>query len=73
MKVLYQDLPNVETILEPEKGSALPLSVEELFLPATIYGDLIKSLKQSNEVLPASARIFREWNVAFLSRHDQGR
>ncbi|CRG88284.1 hypothetical protein PISL3812_05313 [Talaromyces islandicus] len=68
MKVLYQELANVEKILEPEKGTAVPLSLEELFLPASIYGELIEALKSSTEVLPASARIFREWNVAFLSR-----
>jgi hypothetical protein len=73
MKVLYQELANVEKILEPEMGTAVPLSLEELFLPATIYGELIESLKQSTGVLPVSARIFREWNVAFLSRYDQSR
>ncbi|KAH8694069.1 ubiquitin-conjugating enzyme E2-binding protein [Talaromyces proteolyticus] len=71
MKVLYQAVPNVEKILEPEKGTAVPLSLEELYLPATIYDEFLDSLKRSNGILPGSARTFREWNVAFLRRYER--
>lgn len=68
MKVLYQNVTDVEAILEPENGVPTPLSLEELFLPENIYDELVLSLQRSNILMPISARIFREWNVALLDR-----
>jgi ubiquitin-protein ligase E3 D len=68
MKVLYQNVSDVEGILEPDNGAPAPLSLEELFLPENIYDELARSLAYSNNLLPVSARIFREWNVALLER-----
>ncbi|PCH02137.1 Ubiquitin-conjugating enzyme E2C-binding protein [Penicillium occitanis (nom. inval.)] len=68
MKVLYQNVTDVERILEPENGVPTPLSLEELFLPENIYDELVLSLQRSNLLMPISARIFREWNVALLDR-----
>lgn len=68
MKVLYQNVTGVEGILEPENGTPTPLSLEELFLPENIYGELVLSLQNSNLLIPTSARVFREWNVALLDR-----
>lgn len=68
MKVLYQNVTDVEGILEPEDGAPTPLSLEELFLPENIYDELVVSLQRSNLLMPISARIFREWNVALLDR-----
>ena len=68
MKVLYQNVTDVEGILEPENGAPILLSLEELFLPENIYDELVLSLQRSNQLIPISARIFREWNVALLER-----
>ena len=68
MKVLYQNVTDVEEILEPGNGAPTPLSLEELFLPENIYDELVLSLQRSNILMPISARIFREWNVALLDR-----
>ena len=68
MKVLYQNVTDVEGILEPENGVPIPLSLEELFLPENIYDELLLSLQRSNQLIPISARVFREWNVALLER-----
>lgn len=68
MKVLYQNVIDAEGILEPDNGAPAPLSLEELFLPENIYDELTQSLERSNSLLPDSARVFREWNVALLDR-----
>ncbi|OKL57828.1 hypothetical protein UA08_07283 [Talaromyces atroroseus] len=68
MKVLYQNVSDVEGILEPDNGAPAPLSLEELFLPENIYDELAQALQYSNRLLPVSARTFREWNVALLGR-----
>jgi hypothetical protein len=71
MKVFYQDVADVETLLEPEKGTPLPISLEELFLPVSIWNELISSLHDSNKMLPMSARVFREWKIGFLCRFER--
>jgi hypothetical protein len=71
MKVFYQDVADVETLLEPEKGTPLPISLEELFLPVSIWNELISSLHDSNKMLPTSARVFREWKIGFLCRFER--
>lgn len=68
MKILYQHVTDIEEILNLESEKPTPLSVEELFLPLNIYDELVQSLKNSNGLMPSSARVFREWNVALLDR-----
>lgn len=71
MKVFYQHISDIEKILEPEQGKPASMSLEELYLPLDIYWDVASTLKESNEMLPESARNFREWRVGFLSRLDE--
>ncbi|KAL1859311.1 hypothetical protein Plec18167_006735 [Paecilomyces lecythidis] len=71
MKAFFQHVSDVEKILEPELGKPASMSLEELYLPMSIYEDLSSALSQSNEMLPASARNFREWKVGFLNRLDR--
>lgn len=73
LKVFYQDVSNVEGLLEPEKGRPAPISLEELFLPMSIFTEVVESLRRSNGILPLSARMFQEWNVGFLSRFERAK
>lgn len=68
MKVFYQHIEDVDRLLNPEMGKVSPLSVEELELPSSILGSLIKALHKSNDIIPVSARKFNEWHVGLLSR-----
>ena len=68
MKVLYQTIQDVDVLLTPEIGNPSPLSVEELELPAMIYGALEQALRESSEILPSTARQFNEWKVGLLHR-----
>ncbi|KAJ9263107.1 hypothetical protein DTO021C3_2023 [Paecilomyces variotii] len=70
MKAFFQHISDVEKILEPEQGKPASMSLEELYLPRDTYQDIASTLNRSNEMLPASARSFREWKVGFLSRLD---
>lgn len=71
MKAFFQHVSDVEEILEPEPGKPASMSLEELYLPKSIYEDVSSALSQSNDMLPASARNFREWKVGFLNRLDR--
>ncbi|KAI2786620.1 hypothetical protein POX_g09008 [Penicillium oxalicum] len=68
MKVLYQTIQDVDVLLTPEIGNPSPLSVEELELPAMIYGALEQALRESSEILPSTARQFNKWKVGLLHR-----
>ncbi|PGH17221.1 hypothetical protein AJ80_04930 [Polytolypa hystricis UAMH7299] len=69
MKVLYQPLPNVHTILNPETGTPSSASLEELCLPANLYVELLERLEEVRvKVLPGSARRFQGWEVGILDR-----
>jgi ubiquitin-protein ligase E3 D len=68
MKILFQDVPDVEALLQPDKGKPASISLEELHLPVAIYTETMDSLKQSHEALPLPARRFLEWNVGLLKR-----
>ncbi|KAJ5219906.1 hypothetical protein N7468_009110 [Penicillium chermesinum] len=68
MKVLYQALDDVDTVLNRDMGRPSPLSVEELELPISIFESLSNALHASNCILPFSARRFNEWQVGLLSR-----
>ncbi|KAG2413861.1 hypothetical protein HFD88_003051 [Aspergillus terreus] len=71
MKVLFQSVADVDAMLHPECGKPSPLSLEELRLPGTVFGAVEEVLKTRNEMLPASARAFREWSVSILHRFER--
>jgi hypothetical protein len=52
---------------EPESAT-----IEDVEFPAELYEELEKSLNESQEVLPATARKFQDWDVALLERFDVG-
>lgn len=70
MKIFMQPVSNIESLLDPEQGKGQSISLEELYLPANIFAEVGLALRRSNEILPASARRFREWEVTFLSRFE---
>ncbi|KAL5360071.1 ubiquitin-conjugating enzyme E2-binding protein [Aspergillus floccosus] len=71
MKVLFQNVADVDEMLHPECGKPSPLSLEELRLPGTVFGAVEEVLKGRNEMLPASARGFREWSVSIMHRFER--
>lgn len=70
MKVFMQQVSNIDSLLDPAQGKGQSISLEELYLPPNIFADVALALRRSNEILPASARRFREWEVGFLSRFE---
>lgn len=68
MKVFYQKTADVDVLLHPEIGNPSPLSVEEVELPSMIFEATTNALRESNLMLPKSARKFKEWQVGLLSR-----
>jgi hypothetical protein len=52
---------------EPESAS-----IEDVAFPAELYEELEKSLDESQDVLPATARKFQGWDVGLLERFDVG-
>lgn len=68
MKVFFQEKREIDELLAPEIGNPSPLSVEELELPSMVYEALFKALRDSNQMLPPTARQFNEWQVGLLSR-----
>lgn len=72
MKVFFQDTANVDDLLHPEIGNPSPLSVEEVELPSMVFEAMEKALRDSNAMLPVSARKFQEWQVGLLSRFNRG-
>lgn len=68
MKVLYQTLDDVDTILNRDMGRPSPLSVEELELPPAIFNALSDALHGSTKIIPFTARQFNEWQVGLLNR-----
>jgi len=71
MKVFFQDVSDVESLLQPETGKAASFSLEELHLSTSIFEGVVGSLRLSHKTLPSSARNFREWNVGFLKRYEK--
>ncbi|KAL2008793.1 hypothetical protein VTN00DRAFT_6987 [Thermoascus crustaceus] len=68
MKIFMQPVSNIESLLDPEQGKGQSITLEELYLPANIFAEVDLALRRNNEILPASARRFREWEVTFLKR-----
>lgn len=47
-------------------------NVEDILLPEDVLMEVGDLLRCSTELLPASVRKFREWNVGLLDRYDGG-
>lgn len=47
-------------------------NVEDILLPEDVLMEVGDLLRYSTELLPASVRKFREWNVGLLDRYDGG-
>ncbi|OJZ86858.1 hypothetical protein ASPFODRAFT_134887 [Aspergillus luchuensis CBS 106.47] len=73
MKVFYQHIDDVEEVLHPEAGKgSQSLAIEEVRLPGEeAYRELVGVLEERNGMLPASARVFREWRVGLLWRFER--
>ncbi|KAE8351330.1 ubiquitin-conjugating enzyme E2-binding protein [Aspergillus coremiiformis] len=71
MKILFQDVTDVDEMLHPGRGKASSLSLEELQLPPGVLSAVSETLKRRNEMLPQSARVFREWKVGIMHRFDR--
>ena len=71
MKILFQEVSDVEAMLNPESGQASSLSLEELELPSNIFAAMRQALGDINRMLPMSARSFREWRVGILERYER--
>ncbi|OJJ48202.1 hypothetical protein ASPZODRAFT_2123445 [Penicilliopsis zonata CBS 506.65] len=71
MKVLFQQISDVDTLLYPETGKATPLALDELRLPTKTYTDLCAALAKTNTMLPMSARLFQDWTVGLLDRFER--
>ncbi|KAF9892833.1 hypothetical protein FE257_000422 [Aspergillus nanangensis] len=68
MKILFQDVPDVDALLHPTAGKPSALSLEELRLPPAVFAAVRDVLRRRMEMLPVSARGFREWDVGIMHR-----
>lgn len=71
MKVLFQTVEDVDAMLHPESGKSSSLSLDELRLPSHVFSAVSKALADSSDMLPMSARNFREWRVSVMHRFDR--
>ncbi|KAE8360495.1 ubiquitin-conjugating enzyme E2-binding protein [Aspergillus caelatus] len=71
MKILFQDVIDVDGMLHPDRGKASSLSLEELRLPPGVFSAISETLISRNRMLPKSAREFRGWKVGIMHRHDR--
>ncbi|KAE8373521.1 ubiquitin-conjugating enzyme E2-binding protein [Aspergillus bertholletiae] len=71
MKILFQNVVDVDGMLHPDRGKASSLSLEELRLPSSVLSVISETLESRNKMLPKSAREFREWKVGIMHRHDR--
>jgi hypothetical protein len=65
MKVFWQPAASSENSSEQQS-----FSVEEVAFPTPMYRALGEALRESGELLPASARKFQGWNVGLLERFE---
>lgn len=67
----------MEALLYPEHDgresgtSSSPFSLDELELPSQTFVEISRVLTGSSEMLPLSARRFREWRVGLLGRFER--
>lgn len=55
-----------------QPGEPESTTIEDVEFPTELYEELEKSLDESQDVLPATARKFKEWDVGLLERFDVG-
>ncbi|KAH0842138.1 hypothetical protein FOPE_07402 [Fonsecaea pedrosoi] len=66
MKVFYKSLSNPEEFLDGAGSNC-----EELVVPEEDFSDFRRTLEESTEILPPSARTFQEWDVGLLDRWEK--
>ncbi|KAK2741757.1 hypothetical protein FQN57_005501 [Myotisia sp. PD_48] len=67
LKVFFQSIPDVQSLVNPAIGTPAAASLEEILLPWSIYTEAKSILTESNSTLPPSARKFKEWDVGLLN------
>ncbi|KAF1359503.1 hypothetical protein EJ07DRAFT_178565 [Lizonia empirigonia] len=55
-----------------QPGEPESTTMEDVEFPTELYEELEKSLDESQDVLPATTRKFKEWDVGLLERFDVG-
>lgn len=65
MKLMWKHLEKPKEMLDTHQ-----FSHEDLSLPDHVYQTLSRTLKNSSDILPESARKFQDWNVGLLERFD---
>ncbi|KAF2253072.1 hypothetical protein BU26DRAFT_214208 [Trematosphaeria pertusa] len=68
MKVFYQS----QTYTPPQTGEPESASIEDVAFPKELFEALERTLKESQKLVPASARRFQGWEVGLLERFDLG-
>lgn len=68
MKVFYQ----YQTYAPPKPGEPESASIEQVSFVQELYDVLERGLKESQQLLPGSARKFQGWEVGLLERFDTG-
>ena len=63
MKILYRTISDPISLLEKQS-----MKIEEFTLPKHILSILQKNLRDSNAMLPLSARELQGWGVGILNR-----
>lgn len=63
MKILYRAISDPVSLLEKQS-----MRIEELTLPKHILSTLQKDLRDSNMMLPHSARELQGWKIGILNR-----
>ncbi|KAL9088617.1 MAG: hypothetical protein Q9165_006137 [Trypethelium subeluteriae] len=63
MKVMWQIRPH-----SADQDKQLNFRYEDMFLPASVVSDIKQALLDSQYLLPASSRTFKEWSVGLLPR-----
>lgn len=55
-----------------QPGQPESATIEDVEFPLELYEDLQKSLYESQNIIPATARKFQGWDVGLLERFDVG-
>ena len=66
MKIFYQPTQDPQNILDEQSNT-----VEELYLSVSVLHEFTTTLKESTNLLPMSARSFKEWSVGLLDRYQK--
>jgi ubiquitin-protein ligase E3 D len=66
LKIFYQLVDDGQKLLDEHQAS-----LEELRLPRPVYESFQKSLIDSTDLLPPSARKFQDWTIGLLDRFER--